>query len=519
MALDPRLLAESPSEPAEMSVDRPSRPVVEGGFAASTRGIGSVIDGAFCAWSVVPGLARVEFTVTLETAEAACLLDLSDGCDGIQVVASVQGVELRRLGSGATRLGWSSAHALRVGHVHEVVVRSDGPSVEVSVDGRSATTALVGPADAWSELAVQASAPGVRIGSVRVIDGWSALEDVLVHPTPAEAVRIELRSRVGALGLAWDAMVDASARPVPFLRSWWLDAIAGQGATIVTVWRGTQLLGGCALERDHVLGVERYRVLGRTLTPDHFDLVANPVDRPAVVDALRSWFARPGARIIDLEGLAEHSLARGALPGSVRAGHTDHARFGRVDAALLERVERRHARTARRLARGDVTYRRVPAGEVDAALDQLMALHEQQFGHRSRLVPHARLFGLAVQAGAHAGDLRVYEARCAHEVVAIEVMGLVAGRACSIQGGRNPAPQYRGVGQIVFAFGVRDLAEAGATHLDLLRGDDPWKSHWSHDVAQILRVRAHSDPHAAGVERLAAVVDWARSRISPARRR
>src|SRR5882762_6098642 len=87
----------------------------------------------------------------------------------------------------------------------------------------------------------------------------------------------------GTLGIhaaAWDALVSFGDPPTPFLRSWWLEAVAGPRPVFLLVIDGGTLLGGLALEEDHGMVVRRLRFIGdrprfgdSPLGPDHLDAV------------------------------------------------------------------------------------------------------------------------------------------------------------------------------------------------------------------------------------------------------
>lgn len=115
-------------------------------------------------------------------------------------------------------------------------------------------------------------------------------------------MRTEVRASLGELGVAWDALVDASPLPSPFLRSWWLEAGAGPEPRFVLVMDGDALVGGLALEEDRVLGVPRLREMGPLLGADHLDLVAAPGRADQVVGALADWFASRRPLLVDLVG-------------------------------------------------------------------------------------------------------------------------------------------------------------------------------------------------------------------------
>src|SRR4030081_2227885 len=81
-------------------------------------------------------------------------------------------------------------------------------------------------------------------------------------PSDSTEMRVRVVRALGAHAPAWDALIDASPVPSPFLRSWWLSSAFGSQPVIVLVLEGERSVGGRALERDRHIGVERLRVIG-----------------------------------------------------------------------------------------------------------------------------------------------------------------------------------------------------------------------------------------------------------------
>ena len=324
---------------------------------------------------------------------------------------------------------------------------------------------------------------------------------------PTTGTRIEVRGRLGELAPEWDACLDDGPLPSPFLRSWWLDALAGADARIVCVHGPEGLIGGLALQQDRVLGTSRLRALGRELTPDHIDLVARRGAEDLVGSALSAWCSRPGRRIFDLEGVAAGARVLGVLPAPTRIDVETIARFERLPARIDMYLAHRRRSTGtylgqaqRRLGREGTRTRRVPLEEMDRALDDLRRLHGLAFGDRSQFLPHFERFRVAARAGVPSGEFRCYEARMPDGVVAIDAWTLVAGRASILQRGRSPAREVRGVGWVVLAAGLADLIDDGAREFDILRGTDAWKSDWADGSRTLVRVRAGSGPGSAAVQ-------------------
>jgi CelD/BcsL family acetyltransferase involved in cellulose biosynthesis len=296
---------------------------------------------------------------------------------------------------------------------------------------------------------------------------------------------------------AWDALVDRSPLPSPFLRSWWLEAVAGPRPSFALVFHRDRLVGGVALEQDRVLGVERLRAVGFLLAADHLDLVADPAHLDEVVAALRTWFTRPGARVIDLVGLAERARITEALPSPVRSTVFDGAPWSALPATLSEYFDQQSPqlrslveRPRRRLERAGAEYRVVDVDDTDPALERLRRLHEAHWGDGSEFLPHFERFARAARAGIARRELLIHEVWVGGEVVATHVSFEADGRLSHYQGGRDGDRRWRGVGTWLMALVVGDACERGCHEFDLLRGVEPYKQQWANDVRPLVHAAA-----------------------------
>jgi CelD/BcsL family acetyltransferase involved in cellulose biosynthesis len=312
----------------------------------------------------------------------------------------------------------------------------------------------------------------------------------------SDVLRTELRSSLRDVATAWDALVDQSPLPSPFLRSWWLEALAGPHPAFVLAFRDDRLLGGMAFEQDRVLGVVRLRPVGYQLSADHLDLVADPAHVDDVMSALRVWFGRPGARIIDLVGLTEDARIIDALPPPVRQREFDVAPWSPLPATLDEyfalhpQVPGLVDRPQRRLERAGVEYRIADVCETRAALERLRRLHETNWGERSEFLPRFDRFARAATEGAARGEVIVHELWAQEDVVAADVSFEVAGRLSSFQCGRDTDRRWRGAGNWLMAQIVADACKRGCHEFDLLRGGEPYKEQWASDSRPLVHAIA-----------------------------
>ena len=308
-----------------------------------------------------------------------------------------------------------------------------------------------------------------------------------------------VRPSLGSLASSWDELVDASPLPSPFLRSWWLQSTAGPRPRFILVLDAGRLVGGLALEADLRWGVPRLRFMGAgPLCPDHLDLVAAPGREEEVLVAVARWLARPGWRVIDLDGVAPGSRLAEALPGRASSQLTDLAPWSplpddpaRYQPGLTSRFRNTLRRSRARLERAGARHRVVPAGEHGPALRTLRRLHQQRWGDASTFLPSFDRFERAAGEGVRRGELVLHELVTDAGTVAVEAWFEVAGRASFYQGGRDVAdPRWRGAGSVLRAAVIERACRLGFTEVDLLRGDDPYKRDWAPRARPLARLRA-----------------------------
>ena len=301
-------------------------------------------------------------------------------------------------------------------------------------------------------------------------------------PSDPTEMRVQVVRGLGAYAPAWDALVDASPIPSPFLRSWWLSSAFGSQPVIALVLEEERIVGGLALERDRHLGVERLRVLGAgALCPDHLDAVAAVDRRVEVAAALRTWLGRSGDRLVDLDGVVTGSLVASCLPEGVHRERSAVAPWvvlsggGLKDRSaglrrLLTRTERRIVKEA-----GSCTVERIH--DPEEGLRILRRLHSQRWGGGSAFLQDFERFAAAARAAAARGELAVYALRGGDETAAILASFEVAGRVSYYQSGRIPTATWRNASTVLLARAVEDAAHRGMREADFLRGDEPYKSH------------------------------------------
>jgi CelD/BcsL family acetyltransferase involved in cellulose biosynthesis len=327
-----------------------------------------------------------------------------------------------------------------------------------------------------------------------------------------------VRSRLGSLEPAWDALVERLPLPSPFLRSWWLQQTASGIPRFVLVLDRDVLVGGLALQEERWLGIPRVRVMGAgALCPDHLDAVALPGRQHDVLAALAAWLRRPGSRVLDLEGVAHDSRLAAALPGRVRREVVDVAPWAPLPADpgdwLRSRPPNLRAtlrKATRRLEEEAVTHRVLRDASIDAALDTLRRLHVARWGERSRFLAAYERFAAASRVGAGRGEAAFHQLVAGEEVIATVSCFEVAGRVSLYQSGRLSDHRWRNAATVLLAKVVEDACRRGLAEVDLLRGDEPYKRNFASATRELLRLRAAHG--ATGRLALTAIVLEARMR-------
>jgi CelD/BcsL family acetyltransferase involved in cellulose biosynthesis len=309
-------------------------------------------------------------------------------------------------------------------------------------------------------------------------------------------ITTEVRPALGDLGGPWDALVDVAPLPSPFLRSWWLDGVAGPKPRFVIVRDGGDLIGGMALEEDRPLGVARLRPIGVLLGADQLDIVAAPGREDDVEEALRAWLRTYRARVVDLVGCSEQTRLVAVLP-QPRVEAVDVAPWTPLPPSFSDFLALRPGdlrsqidRPRRRLRREGVSYRVVEPADGERALTDLRRLHEHVFGTASQFLPVFDRFARAAPAGIARQELVLHEFVADGRTVAVNVCFEVANRVSFYQGGRDTDRRWRGSGTALIAHSVEHGIDAGCRELDLLRGAEGYKRQWATEQREILRVRS-----------------------------
>jgi CelD/BcsL family acetyltransferase involved in cellulose biosynthesis len=335
-------------------------------------------------------------------------------------------------------------------------------------------------------------------------------------------LQISALSSLGDHAQEWDDLVASTTLPSPFLRTWWLQAMAADGEPchlLATTGEGT-LVGGAALLRDRRLGVSRYRFLGQgTLCPDHLDLVARPGHETEVARAFAGWFRGGGSRVLDLDGLRSGSLLAAGLgvvaqPGEAAPYQPLPATYDEYVASLSASFRRGRRRSERKLAEAGVVHEAVTPAGLARAQEAFWELHRRR-GDRTRILAESAVLDRAVAAGLARDEAQVDLLRTPEQVVAVSIGFRVAGRLSLYQLARTVDAEHASAGTVLLARALERAIAAGCHEADFLRGEEGYKAHFAQASRELGSVRVG---HGAGGRALVAGEDAARRALTALRR-
>lgn len=297
--------------------------------------------------------------------------------------------------------------------------------------------------------------------------------------------------------LQWDQMVDLSPLPSPFLRSWWLTRTGGPRLRFLLVVQDDRLLGGLALQEDRRLGLPRLRMMGAgPLCPDHLDLLAAQGQEEAVVRAVRDWLHRPGARLLDLEGINAGSRLITAVPGNVPCEPLAVAPWTPLPADIRAYLAGRPAgfrrnlrRASARMTAAGATHRTHRGPGALGSLGTLRQLHSIQWKDRSRFLPSFDRFAAACRLGVDFDEVSTHELHVGETVIAIMVTFEVAGRVSLYQSARLTDFRWRDATTVLLAAIITDACHRSFAEVDFLRGDEAYKSNFAPERRELFRLR------------------------------
>jgi CelD/BcsL family acetyltransferase involved in cellulose biosynthesis len=305
-----------------------------------------------------------------------------------------------------------------------------------------------------------------------------------------------VRPELGSWAAQWDHLVDLSPLPSPFLRSWWLAGTAGPRRQFLLVLQDDRLLGGLALEKKRWRGLPSLSLMGAgPLCPDHLDLLADRDQGDTVARKVSDWLRRPGAFLVDLEGIDAGSLLIRALPLPAHQRPLAVAPWTSLtadpDAYLAARPQgfRKNLRRATSRLSAEGADHRINRGQSALrSLETLRQLHAAQWGSRSQFLPSFSRFAAGCRLGAEVDEVAVHELAVGESVIATVAVFEVAGRISLYQSARLTDFRWRDAMTVLLNAIIRDGCTRGFSEVDFLRGNEGYKSNFATEQRHLLRV-------------------------------
>jgi CelD/BcsL family acetyltransferase involved in cellulose biosynthesis len=342
----------------------------------------------------------------------------------------------------------------------------------------------------------------------------------------------------------WDAIRDDwktlyasspySSTPLDFvwLRGWWRvygNVYGTGGLRVVTVWRGSWLIGAIPLYVGRVvggsLGGRRLQFIStgeaehEETCPDYMNLLCLPGEEAACVDSIWGEVGRMAWDRLEFLDIAEDSplLRARTIPYTIRPfprGSCPVADLTSGFEAYLGRLSSNTRQQARRLVRegerARAQFEVVDVEQAAGAFDDLMRLHQERwtldgkpgvFAAPQFIEFHRHLIGEWLPCG------RAVLARLslAGDPVAV-LYGFVTGQKFDFyQSGvrRETAGPLRSPGNLAHLLLMRALTERGVTAYDFLRGSSSYKQRLATRENQLVGVRIWRQTLRAAAYRMA----------------
>lgn len=340
----------------------------------------------------------------------------------------------------------------------------------------------------------------------------------------------------GRLSAEWARLYRRCAMATPFqshswLHSWWVSYGTPGRLRVVLVRRDGALVAAAPLRLVR-RPVPVLTHLGGAIT-DFSDVLVDDAHADEAVPVLARALGRLArTAVIDLRevraGAAAqrvHACWRGPrrrLPDSVcmelPAAPIDEL-VGRLPSSRAQRARSK----LRKLDRLGIEEHVVPAADVPHALDRLLALHHRQWAERGVTPEHLRPrfaehLQRAVRSMVESGDAMVTEFRMAGDVVAADLTLMSPLLSGGYLYGADPVLRAHkvDVATLLLRNGARESSASGRTTLSLLRGREPYKSHWRPEPVvnqRLLLARRRTAPLLLLLAGYAAGRRWAADRL------
>jgi CelD/BcsL family acetyltransferase involved in cellulose biosynthesis len=157
-------------------------------------------------------------------------------------------------------------------------------------------------------------------------------------------------------------------------------------------------------------------------------------------------------------------------------------------ATLSPQFRRNLRRSTERLNAEGVTHRTLREESLADGLATLRALHEVQWGARSRFLPVFDSFAARCMAGSTSDEVVVHELAAGDLVLATVVAFEVASRVSLYQSARRADSRWRDVTTVLLAAVIDDACDRGFREVDFLRGDEPYKERFAPQRRELVRL-------------------------------
>jgi CelD/BcsL family acetyltransferase involved in cellulose biosynthesis len=348
------------------------------------------------------------------------------------------------------------------------------------------------------------SEPSLRVETIGESAAFTALRDEwteLLRLRGVSTVPFEDASSSCDFFLTWE-----------WLHTWWTHLSGGRRLAILTVRRGSELLGIAPfVATASRLGLVRLEFLGTGRAgSDYLDVIVRPGSEQDVILNLASHLARNPAvldmRQVPLAGSVAMRLAcaRRRSGGSVQTTRTHVCPFidlrGHTWESYLGSLGSEHRYNfQRRLRKLDtqhgLRFERVSSEQRRRELlPVLFELHRRRWSERGGsdglegngiAAFHEELSRLALERG----WLRLYVLWLGSSPAAALYGFRYGGVFYFYQSGFDPRYRKLSVGLVAMGLAIKSAIEERASTFDLLHGEEAYKLHWAKEVRRLERVR------------------------------
>ena len=332
--------------------------------------------------------------------------------------------------------------------------------------------------------------------------------------------KIEDPGQFAALREEWDGVLEDCASGSVFLtwewmHTWWKHLAEDRRLQLLALRRDGELvaLAPLALRSARWRRLLPFRALeflgAGSVGSDYLDVLVRRGCEPLALNALARYLAGHGAVLelarVNRAGGHAAGLARALQPSGWTHTLTTTDVCPYIDltgldwAAYLSRLGPSHRyNVRRRLRKLDLRCRvRLQCAESEeqrhAALLELVRLHRLRwrelgqpgvFPDRALVAFHEEFSRLALQRG----WLRLFVLTADDQPVAALYGLRYRDTFHFYQSGFDPAWRKHSVGLVTMALVIRHAIEEGAAAFDFLRGDEPYKSLWTHNHRELVRI-------------------------------